>query len=161
MIGVNAAGLASKLATFEYALKSLKAKIFFVQEVKQQNIGNISTDYLKSFQLFELVRKEQRISGGGLMIGVDKELKALQVRQGDDETECLSVVVSVGGTDIRAVCGYGPQSRDTAVRKCLFWEYLDTEVELAETNEQILVIQLDSNCHAGSRIIPNDPNFQN
>ena len=161
MIGINAAGLASKLDTFDYALKSLKAKLFFVQEVKQQNIGNISTDYLKNFQLFELVRKEQRVSGGGLMIGVDKELKALQVRQGDDEVECLSVVVSVGGTDIRAVCGYGPQSRDTAARKSLFWEYLDTEVELAETNKQILVIQLDSNCYAGSRIIPNDPNSQN
>ena len=130
-MGINAAGLASKLATFDHALKSTKANIFFVQEVKQQNVGNISTEYLKNFQLFELVRKEQRVSGGSLMIGVNKELKALQVRQGDDEVECLSVVVSVSGTDIRAVCGYGPQSRDTAVRKGLFWEYLDREVELA------------------------------
>ena len=76
-MGINAAGLGSKLATFDHALKSTKAKIFFVQEVKQQSVGNISTEYLKNFQLFELVRKEQRVSGGGLMIGVDKELKAL------------------------------------------------------------------------------------
>ena len=61
------------------------SKIIFVQEVKQQSIVNIATDYLKNFQLFELVRKEQRVSGGGLMIGVDKELKALQVREGDDD----------------------------------------------------------------------------
>ena len=136
------------------------SKIFFVQEVKQQSIGNIATDYLKNFQLFELVCKEQRVSGGGLMIGVDKELKALQVREGDDDVECLTVVVSVGGNDIRAVCGYGPQSRDTAARKGLFWEYLDTEVELAETNKQILVMRIDSNCYAGRRVIPNDPNSQ-
>ena len=58
MLGVNAAGLASKLNSFEYALKSLKAKIFFVQEVKQKCIGNIKTDYLNNFQLFELVRKD-------------------------------------------------------------------------------------------------------
>ena len=57
------------------------------------------------------------------MIGVDKELKSLQVRQGDDEVECLTVVVAVSGGDMRAVCGYGPQRRDTAKRKKLFWEY--------------------------------------
>ena len=98
----------------------MKAKILFVQEVKQKNIGNIKTDYLEHFQLFQLVRKDQRVSGGGLMVGVDKELRALQVREGDDEVEYLSVVVSVPGTEIRAVCGYGPQRRDTAVRKTLF-----------------------------------------
>ena len=149
-MGVNAAGLASKLDSFDYALKSMKAKLFFVQESKQRHIGNIKTDYLKNFQLFELVRKNQRVSGGGLMIGVDNDLKALQVRQGDDEVECISVVVSVQGTDIRAVCGYGPQNRDSVGRKTLFWDYLDKEVEYAVTNNQILIIQMDSNCHAGS-----------
>ena len=115
-MGVNAAGLASKLDSFEYALKSLKAKLFFVQEVKQQHVGNTKTDYLKNFQLFELVRTNQQVSGGGLMIGVDNDLKALQVRQGDDEVECVSVIVSVPGTDIRAVCGYRPQHRDSVGR---------------------------------------------
>ena len=129
MLGINAAGLASKLVSFEHALKSLKPKIFFVQEVKQASAGNIKTDYLQNFQLFELVRKEERVAGGGLMIGVDREVQALQVRQGDDEVECLTVVVTVPGIDIRAVCGYGPQRRDSVKRKSLFWEYLDKEVE--------------------------------
>lgn len=40
-MGVNAAGLSSKLDSFEYALKSMKAKLCVVQEVKQQHIGNI------------------------------------------------------------------------------------------------------------------------
>ena len=160
-MGVNAAGLASKLDTFDHALKSIKAKLFFVQEVKQQSIGTIETEYLRNFQIFELVRGEQRVSGGGLMIGVDKDLQSLQVRQGDDEVECLSVVVSVPGVDIRAVCGYGPQGRDSAKRKSMFWEYLDEEVESASKNNQILIIQIDSNCHAGSQLIPNDPNCQN
>ena len=74
MLGVNAAGLASKLVTFEHALKSIQPKIFFVQEVKQTSVGNIKTQYLQNFQLFELVRKEERVAGGGLMIGVDKEV---------------------------------------------------------------------------------------
>ena len=160
-MGINAAGLASKLHSFDFALKSTKAKIFLVQEVKQQNKGNIKTEYLRNYQLFELVRKEQRIAGGGLMIGVDRDYKALQVREGDDEVECLSVVISVPGTDIRAVCGYGPQSRDSATRKTLFWEYLDQEVINATANNQILIVQIDSNCHVGSHLVPKDPNPQN
>ena len=160
-MGVNAAGLASKLDTFDHAVKSLQAKLFFVQEVKQRSVGNIKTDCLSNYQLFELARTKQRVSGGGLMIGVDNNLQALQVRQGDDEVECLSVVVSVPGTDIRAVCGYGPQGRDTAARKTLFWEYLDKEVDTANKSDQILIIQLDSNSHAGNQLIPKDPNPQN
>ena len=158
IMGVNTAGLGSKLNTFDHALQSLKAKIFFVQEVKQQSVGNIKTEYLKNFQLFELVREEERVAGGGLMIGVDKELKSLQVRQGDDEVECLSVVVAVSGADIRAVCGYGPQRRDTAKRKTLFWDYLDSEVKLADKYNQLLIIKIDSNSYAGSQLVPNDPN---
>ena len=160
-MGINAAGLSSKLHTFDHALKNSKARIFFVQEVKQSRIGNINTDHLKNFQLFELVRQEQRVSGGGLMIGVDWDLKALQVRQGNDEVECLTVVVTVPGAEIRAVCGYGPQRRDSALRKTLFWEYMDIEVENADSNDQILIIQVDSNCYAGSHLVPNDPNPQN
>ena len=107
IMGVNAAGLGSKLNTFDHALRSLRVKIFVVQEVKQQSVENVKTEYLKNFQLFKLVREEERVAGGGLMIGVDRELKSMQVRQGNDEVECLSVVVAVSGTYIRAVCGYG------------------------------------------------------
>ena len=57
-MGINAAGLGSKLHSFDLALKSTAAKVFFVQEVKQQTKGNISTDYLKNYQLFELVRRD-------------------------------------------------------------------------------------------------------
>ena len=57
-MGCNAEGLASKLHSFDFALKSTTARIFFVQEVKQQTKGNISTDYLKNYQLFELVRRD-------------------------------------------------------------------------------------------------------
>ena len=48
-MGINAAGLASKLDTFDHALKSMRAKIFFVQEVKQQKIRNIRTKLITYF----------------------------------------------------------------------------------------------------------------
>ena len=160
-MGVNAAGLASKLKSFEYALKANQINIFCVQEVKEE-ISNITSNYLKNnFELFELVRKDQRVAGGGLMVGVDKDLVALQVRQGDDEVECLSVVVSVAGADIRTVCGYGPQRGDTPARKVGFWGYLEEEVKFADQENQILIIQIDSNAYAGAKMIPNDPNDQN
>ena len=50
---------------------------------------NVKTEYLKNFQLFKLVREEERVAGGGLMIGVDRELKSMQVRQGNNKVECL------------------------------------------------------------------------
>ena len=126
----------------------MKPKIFFVQEVKQASVGNIKTDYLQNFQLFELVRKEERVAGGGLMIGVDREVQALQVREGNDEVECLTVVVTIPGIDIRAVCGYGPQRRDSVKRKTSFWEYLDQEVKDSALEDQALIIQIDSKCYA-------------
>ena len=63
------------------------------------------------------------------MIGVDREVQALQVREGNNKVECLTVVVLVRRINIRAVCGYGPQQRDSVKRKSQFLEYLDKEVD--------------------------------
>ena len=46
-------------------------------------------------------------------------------------------------------------------RKTLFWEYLEKEVEDAALEDQALIIQMDSNCYAGSQLVPKDPNPQN
>ena len=94
-------------------------------------------------------------------MGVQKEIQAWKVREGDDSVECLSVVVSFCNLDIRTVVAYGPQMRDSMERKDGFWSYLDQEVIEANNNNMGLIIQMDSNCHAGENIIPGDPNEQN
>ena len=56
--------------------------------------------------------------------------------------------------DILCVTGYGPQIGDTVERKHAFWDYLDREVEHANNENKGLIIQIDSNCWAGNKVIP-------
>ena len=62
LIGVNSAGLSSKLHSFDKIL----------QETKMKVIGKIKTENAKNYQIFELVRKSS--CGGGLAIGVLNDL---------------------------------------------------------------------------------------
>ena len=87
------------------------------------------------------------------MIGVDNEMQVLQVREGNDEVECLTGI-AVLGIELLAVCGYGLQGRDTVNRKILFWEYLDKEDEDYALEDQALILQINSNCCVGSQLVP-------
>ena len=82
-------------------------------------------------------------------------------RQGDDDTECLSVEFSVGKQKFLCVAGYGPQLGDKQDRKSKFWKYLDEEAKSVIDSDIGLIIQMDTNAWAGPDIIPGDPNKQN
>ena len=56
------------------------------------------------------------------------------------------------------VNGYGPQMSDSTERKSKFWEYLEEEVNMAESLEIPIKMQLDSNAHLGNTVILDDPN---
>ena len=89
-LGVNAAGLGSKMTTFKKVLSELKPSVFFVQETKLRNEGRLK---LENYQVFELIRKDK--NGGGLAIGCDKRLKPTWVREGNDDIEALSIDIFV------------------------------------------------------------------
>ena len=89
------------------------------------------------------------------------ELNPVLTRQGDDETECLSVEFSVDKQKFLCVAGYGPQMGDKQERKTKFWKYLDEEAKSASDRDIALIIQMDTNSWAGPNIIPKDPNKQN
>ena len=57
--------------------------------------------------------------------------------------------------------GYEPQETGGPEAKRKFWNYLDKEVEEASKNENMLVIQMDSNAWLGDEIIKGDPNPTN
>ena len=67
LVGVNSAGLTSKLSSFEHLLNSLEPSIFFIEETKMKTQGKIKTKNSQRYQIFELVRKDK--CGGGLAIG--------------------------------------------------------------------------------------------
>ena len=156
-LGVNSAGLRSKLFTFKKVLSELKPSVFFVEETKCKDEGKIQLD---DYLIFELVRKS-RDGGGGLAIGCIKELKPAWVREGDDHVEALSIDIFVKSMKIRCVAAYGCQESDKIERKYAFWKYLEEEVAEAKDVGGGFVLHFDGNLWAGGKIIPGDPRSQN
>ena len=159
VIGVNAAGLMSKMDSFEKLLVDEQPSIFCIQETKLKKENRIKTESTKKFTIYELNRKDK--NGGGLCIGVLKDLHPAWVAQGDDDVECLSVEVWVEGFPIRVVTGYGPQVGDSYEKKMNFWNFIEREALNAFHNGSGFILQMDSNSHLGQDIIDNDPNPQN
>ena len=93
VIGVNAAALMSKLQSFEKLLKDENPSVFCIQETKVKKVNQIKTDFSKNYTIYELLSKNS--NGGGVCIGVQKDLKPVWVGQGDDEVEALAVEIWV------------------------------------------------------------------
>ena len=156
-LGVNAAGIKSKMTSFKNILNELNPSVFFIEETKQKESGKIKID---NYDVFELVRESQN-GGGGLAIGCSKELRAVWVKEGNDKVEALSVDIFVKNFKIRCCVAYGCQESDIEERKNAFWEYLEEEVTLAEESQAGFVLHMDGNLWAGDDIIPGDPRKQN
>ena len=63
MVGVNAAGIFSKLTSFDDMLFTLSPSVFFIQETKLYTAGKIKTTNSQKYQIFELNLTNK--SGGG------------------------------------------------------------------------------------------------
>ena len=155
-LGVNAAGLKSKLLSFNKVLTELNPSVFFVEETKMKYEGRLK---LENYIVFERIRKDR--SGGGLALGCIKDLNPVWVREGEGDIEALSVEISVKNMKIRCCVAYGFQENENIEKKNNFWKYLDEEVLNAKSAGSGLIIQMDGNLWAGSQIIPNDPRKQN
>ena len=158
-IGTNAAGLTSKLHSFDALLKSINPTVFFIQETKLKQQGKIKTEHSKKYQIFELNRKEK--AGGGLAIGAIEEVKPVWISEGDDEVEILVVEIKIIDMKIRCICAYGPKETDCVDKKEKFWGKLTAEVENANLSECAIIIQMDGNLWGGPEVVKNDPNHIN
>lgn len=156
-LGVNAAGIGSKITSFKNTLNVLKPEVFFIEETKMKDEGKIE---MENYDVFELVR-ESRDGGGGLAIGCKKELQASWVREGSDKVEALSVDIFLKGFKIRCCVAYGCQENDSVERKEAFWKHLNEEVIMADKNESDFILHFDGNLWAGEEVIPGDPRKQN
>ena len=156
-LGVNSAGLRSKMLTFKKVINELKPSVFFLEETKFKESGKFKMD---NYTIYELVR-ESRDGGGGLALGVINELQPAWVREGNDIVEALSVDISIKSMKIRCCVAYGCQESDRVERKEAFWAYLDEEIIFAEQAEAGFVLHFDGNLWAGKDLIPGDPRPQN
>ena len=159
IIGMNAAGLPSKIKSLDHLLDILKPHIWTIQESKLKPNQKIKLEDENCFDLYYLNRKESL--GGGLIVGVHKDLESVLVREGDDETEAMVIHVEIEGMTLKVVNAYGPQKNATKERKEKFWEFLEEEYIKAELENLGFIIQMDGNMHGGSKVIKDDPNPQN
>ena len=155
-VGINSAGLTSKLESFDVLLSNLGPSVFFLQETKFRMNGKVKTTNSANYHIYELVRKNR--AGGGIAIGVEKLLDPAWINVGKEGVELLTVGINLSGFKVRCVCGYGPQENDSSELKNNFWTQLGLEVDDALDNETGLIIEMDGNLWAGPQLIPGDPN---
>ena len=159
ILGLNCAGILNKLESFEDLLIKKEPSIFCLQETKVKRTNQITTESSKKFTIYELIRKKS--NGGGLAVGVHKDLQPAWVDQGDDEVEALVVEIWVNEFPIRIINGYGPQMADSVERKQKFWAFLEKHVNYAIFSGAGLILQMDGNYHLGPTIIDGDKIAQN
>ena len=168
IVGINAAGITSKLYSFDKLIFDLKPSVWLMQESKRNATDPVlRTTNLINDQVFEMKRVKSKeeggkgIHGGGLAVGALHHLNPVLIRNGNDDIECVTIEITTETARIRCVTGYGPQESDCTSRKEKFWNFLDAEVHSAMEDDVGLVIEIDSNAWAGDRLIPNDPNKKN
>ena len=154
IMGVNSAGIRSKLPSLNNVLKNLNPSIFFIEETKLKKQGKLNIE--KSFVIYELNRKEK--NGGGIAIGVKEELKPMWISEGNDDLEILVVEVDISNIRVRCVGGYGPQENDVIQKKKAFWDRLSNEVDDATENEAGFLLQMDGNLWVGQEVVKDEPN---
>ena len=159
LVGVNCAGLTSKLESLNYLLGSVRPSIFFLQETKRKKQGGWKIQNGRNYQIFELLRKEK--VGGGLAIGVVPELNPVWISEGNDEVEVLVVQVEIQQLKLRCLTAYGPQENHLMERKVNFWARMAQEVQNALEFDTALLIQMDGNLWAGEELVKGDPNKPN
>ena len=130
-----------------------------MQETKLKPNETISCEAVSSFQVY--YRNRQSSQGGGIAIGVDKDFKSTLIREGENDTEAMSVKIFLKDFELRIITAYGPQENALKEQKDYFWDFIEEEINQAELEGDGLIIQMDGNLHAGSDLIKGDPNHQN
>ena len=107
IIGINVAGITSKMQAFDKVLFDIHPSVFMLQETKRKTYApKINAKNLLNYQVSELRREKTKeeggkgLSGGGLAVGALQDIKPVLVRQGDDNVECLTIEISAGQTKI-------------------------------------------------------------
>ena len=159
LYGINAAGIKSKTESFNNVLTKLRPHIWMIQETKLKPNEQINCEALNNYQVFYLYRHESQ--GGGIALGVTKKLESTFVTNGNDDTEVMVALVTVGKISIRVIVGYGVQENASKEKKDAYWDFIEKEIVEAENENQGVIVQMDGNLHAGNYLVKNDPNPQN
>ena len=125
-----------------------------IQETKLTRKNRIR---LENYEIFERVRKNK--TGGGIMIGVRKDIRPtpVDVSPQDEDVEILVVEVQLKKLTVRFLTGYGPQEDDSDDKINKFYCTLEEEIVACEERNCGMVIEMDCNAKLGKKIIKGDP----
>ena len=156
VLGTNADGLYTKKDSLYNLLHNEKPSIFTIQETKLKRKMQINSP---SYEIFESLRENR--SGGGLMIGIDKNLslkKPVIIFQGEKDVEILVVEIILSTMSLRIMTAYGPQEDSSPDTINEFYRKFEEEIIKCEEDNCGLVIEMDANAKLGRDIIEKDPN---
>ena len=162
-VGANPAGIMSKWNTWKKMIRETKASVWFLQETKNK----VAKLKLENFVIYERVRPLEITDnglgpgGGGVAIAAIKELNPVLTREGEGDTETITIDIHPKNMVISCTSAYGPQKKHSKENKIAFWKYLDEEVDKADKTGKGFIIQGDLNARLGSKELPNDPNPPN
>ena len=154
--GVNPAGARSKWPTWKKIIRQSGASLWTMQETKCSQANQLKMD---DFIIFEKTRELKE--GGGVAIAAKKNLNPVLTAEGNDEVEAISIDIHPSKIIISCTSAYGPQQRDSSLKKSKFWGYLDKVADMAWKDGKGFYLQGDLNAWLGSAVIPGDPNIQN
>ena len=112
---------------------------------------------MEGYEIFEAIRNKK---DGGTLIGVQKGLNPVLIKEYSDTFELLVVEISVANRDIHIISGYGPQESWPEEERMPFFVALEEEINKAEMFGKSIFIEMDANSKLGSEFIPNDPHSQ-
>ena len=152
--GTNANGLRTKRESFLYLLANDSPQVVMVQETKAKRKNQLKA---QGYELFEKVRTGK--DGGGIMIGVRKDIDSTPVivSNDDEDVEILTVEIIFKSIAIRFLTGYGPQEDSSEDKINKFYATLEEEIISCEQENCGLIAELDCNAKLGREIIKGDP----
>ena len=154
IFSANSEGLKPKIESLKHEIKSLNAAIFTIQETHHSRKGMLKID---NYEIFEAIRKKYN---GGTILGVNKALNPLLIKDYNEDFELIVVEVKIRNKEIRIITGYGPQENWNETERLPFFLALEEEIIKAELQGTSIIIEMDSNSKLGPDIIPNDPHQQ-
>ena len=130
--GTNANGINSKKESLRNLLYTDKPHVFMIQETK---LGRTKQFQLDDYEIFEKARKNK--SGGGVMIGIKKDIEGtpVNVSPEDEDVEIVVVELQLKAITIRFLTGYGPQEDDSGEKINKFYCALEEEMVLCEERD--------------------------
>ena len=154
LFSTNAAGMKCKMESLKSELKSQNVAAFTIQETHFPKKGKLK---IENYEIFEAIRKK---NNGGTMIGVQKSLNPMLIKEYSEEFELLVVEIKIRNKEIRIITGYGPQECWSEAERIPFFIALEEEIAKAELQGKSIIIEMDSNSKLGPTVIPQDPHEQ-